>query len=264
MSVPLFSAETLRPGLSESEFIDYLKSYLSGTLDAVCEEQRTGSAGGTDACRKYANAMDNVLRALHDRAREKFLSSSPDLKYRMAVIAVGGYGRRELCPKSDIDLLFLHSYKVDPYVEAMMEWILYPLWDLGLDVGHSVRNIKETIKMAAMDDSIRTALLDFRFVAGDETFFRESGDEIEKFLFFNNADQFIEKKLTEMRNRHAKYGETVYVLEPNVKEGKGGLRDLHSAVWAARVKYKCRNLIELRNKGVVGERTVRAIEHAQD
>ena len=264
VSVPLFRAETLRPGLSERELIDYLKSYLSGTLAAVREEQRTGFAGGNDACRKYADAMDNVLRALHDRSREKFLSSSSDLKYKMAVIAVGGYGRRELCPKSDIDLLFLHSYKVDPYVEAMMEWILYPLWDLGLDVGHSVRNIKETIKMATADDSIRTGLLDFRFVAGDEPFFRESGSEIEKFLFFTNADRFIEKKLTEMRNRHVKYGETVYVLEPNVKEGKGGLRDLHSAVWVARVKYKCQNLIELRNKGVVGEKTVRAIEHAQD
>jgi [protein-PII] uridylyltransferase len=264
MSVPVFRAETLRPDLSDRDFVEYVKSYLSGTHQAVREEQRGVPGGGTDGCRKHADAVDNVVRALHDRAREKFLSSSPDLKYRMAVISVGGYGRRELCPKSDIDLLFLHSYKVDPYVEAMTERILYPLWDMGLDVGHSVRNIRETLKMATMDDSIRTALLDFRFLAGDEPFFRDAAREIEKFLFFNDADRFIEKKLTEMRNRHAKYGETVYVLEPNVKEGKGGLRDLHSAVWAARVKYKCRDLIELRNKGVIGERTVRAIGHAQD
>ncbi len=264
MSVPVFRAETLRPDLSDRDFVEYVKSYLSGTLQAVQEEMRGAPGGGTDGCRKHSDAMDNVLRALHDRAREKFLASSPDLKYRMAVISVGGYGRRELCPNSDIDLLFLHSYKVDPYVEAMTERILYPLWDMGLDVGHSVRNIRETLKMATMDDSIRTALLDFRFLAGDEPFFRDAAREIEKFLFFNDADRFIEKKLTEMRNRHAKYGETVYVLEPNVKEGKGGLRDLHSAVWAARVKYKCRDLIELRNKGVIGERTVRAIGHAQD
>ncbi len=264
VSVPLFRAETLRPDLSDREIIDYLKSYLADTLSAVHEEQRNGVTGGADACRKYSDAMDNVLRALHDRARNRFLSSSPDLNYRMAVIAVGGYGRRELCPKSDIDLLFLHPYKLDPYVEAMTESILYPLWDLGLDVGHSVRNLRETLRMAAADDSIRTALLDFHFVAGDEPFFRGACGEIEKFLFFTGADRFIGKKLTEMRNRHRKFGETVCVLEPNVKEGKGGLRDLHSAVWAAGVKYKCWNLLELRNKGVIGEKTVRAIGHARD
>ena len=114
--------------------------------------------------------MDNLLRALHDRAREKYLASSADLNYRMAVIAVGGYGRGELCPRSDIDLLFLHSYKSDPYVEAVTERILYPLWDMGLDVGYSVRNLKETFKMAASDDSIRTALMDFRFVGGSYNF----------------------------------------------------------------------------------------------
>ena len=264
VSIPLFRAETLREGLSDRDLLDYLKTYLSETLAAVREDQRSGPAGGNLACRKQADAIDNVVRALHDRGRGRFLASSPDLKYRMSVIAVGGYGRRELCPKSDIDLLFLHPYKVDPYVEAMTEWILYPLWDLGLDVGHSVRTLKETYKMAAADDSIRTSLMDFRYVAGDEPFFRQSAGEIEKFLFFSDADRFIEKKLAEIRNRHARFGETVYVLEPNVKEGKGGLRDLHSAVWVARVKYKCRNLVELRNKGVIGEKTVRAIEHAQD
>jgi [protein-PII] uridylyltransferase len=264
VSVPLFRSETALPGLSDGDLVDYLKSYLAGTLAAIREEQRTGAGGGNLACHTLSDAMDNVLRVLHDRARAKYLASSSDLNYRMAVIAVGGYGRGELCPKSDIDLLFLHSYKSDPYVEAVTERILYPLWDMGLDVGYSVRNLKETFKMAASDDSIRTALMDFRFVGGQEEFFRESAREIEKFLFFSDADRFIGKKLDEMRKRHAKYGETVYVLEPNVKEGKGGLRDLHSALWVARVKYKCRNLNELRNKGVVGEKTVRAIGHAQD
>ncbi|HSL91852.1 MAG TPA: [protein-PII] uridylyltransferase, partial [Candidatus Limnocylindrales bacterium] len=184
-----------------------------------------------------------------------------DLHYRMAVIAVGGYGREELCPKSDIDLLFLHPYKMDRYVESMTEWMLYPLWDLGLEVGHSVRNVKETIRMAAADDSIRTALLDYRFITGSEPFFDDAGKEIEKFLFYSNADKFIEKKIREMRTRHAKFGSTVYVLEPNVKEGRGGLRDLHTAIWTARIKYKSRNLLDLRNKGVAAYQTIRAIRH---
>src|SRR4030065_1703621 len=149
MSVPLSLAETLRTDLSERDLVETLKSYLAGTLAALKEEQRLGPGGGLAACRKYSDAMDSVVQALHDRARGKFLSSAPDLEYRLAVIPVGGYGRRELCPKSDIDLLFLHSYKVDPYVEAMTERILYPLWDLGLDVGYSVRNGEESNKMAS-------------------------------------------------------------------------------------------------------------------
>jgi [protein-PII] uridylyltransferase len=124
----------------------------------------------------------------------------------MAVVAVGGYGRRELCPKSDLDLLFLHHYKVDPYVEAMTESMLYPLWDLGFEVGHSVRNVKETIRLAGQDDSIRTALMDHRMVAGDEAFFREAGKDLERFLYYTGGDRFIETKIREMRSRHARVG----------------------------------------------------------
>jgi [protein-PII] uridylyltransferase len=177
---------------------------------------------------------------------------------------VGGYGRRELCPHSDVDLLFLHGYKVDRFVEAMTEWMLYPLWDLGLEVGHSVRNIKETIRLAGADDSIRTALLDHRLVVGDDSLYRESTRELDRFLYFHGGDKFIGKKIGEMRSRHAKVGSTVYLLEPNVKEGRGGLRDLQTAVWGARIKYKCDDLEALRKKGVVGARTVEAIRHVLD
>jgi len=261
MTLPVFMLPPAQEGLSDREFLDYLRAYLSGTLSVLHEEQRFAKCNGVDACRCYSEAMDVVLRALHERGRQRFLSVTPDLEYRMAVVAVGGYGRKELCPKSDIDLLFLHPRKLDRYVEALTEWMLYPLWDLGLEVGHSVRNVKETVRMAAADDSIRTALLDYRFIAGDEPFFGDAEKEIEKFLFYSDADKFIEKKIREMRNRHAKFGSTVYVLEPNVKEGRGGLRDLHTAIWTARIKYKCRTLLDLRNKGVVGSNTIRAIHH---
>ncbi|MBI5419729.1 MAG: [protein-PII] uridylyltransferase [Deltaproteobacteria bacterium] len=261
MSLPVFQMDPAREDLSDRDFLEYLRSFLSGTLFALREEQRDGVSGGCAACGRYSDAMDAVLGALHERASRRFLASAPDLGYKLAVVAVGGYGRRELCPKSDVDLLFLHPYKVDRYVEAMTEWMLYPLWDLGLDVGHSVRNVKETVRMSAADDSIRTALLDYRLITGHESFFREAEKEIEKFLFFTDADKFIEKKIKELRTRHAKFGSTVYLLEPNIKEGKGGLRDLHTAIWTARIKYKSRNLTELRNKGVIGSQTIRAIQH---
>ncbi len=208
-----------------------------------------------------SEAMDAVLALLYDRARRRFGSSAQDVSRRMSVIAVGGYGRRELCPHSDVDLLFLHGYKVDNFVESMTEWILYPMWDLGLEVGHSVRNIKETIRLAGGDDSIRTSLLDHRLVTGDDSLYCDSALELDKFLYFQGGDKFIGKKISEMRSRHAKVGSTVYLLEPNVKEGRGGLRDLQTAVWGARIKYKCDDLEELRKKGVVGARTVEAIRH---
>lgn len=264
MPLPSLLQDVLRADLPDRDFLDQLKGFLAGTHLAVREEQRQSLYGGIDACRKISDAMDAVLAVLHDRARGRFLASAPGLSYRMCVVAVGGYGRRELCPRSDIDLLFLHAYKVDRYVEAMTEWMLYPLWDLGLDVGHSVRSIKETIRLGGADDSIRTSLLDHRFVAGDDALYRDSARELDRFLYYNNGDRFIEKKIREMRARHARVGSTVYLLEPNVKEGRGGLRDLQTAVWGARIKYKCDNLSELRQKGVVAGRTVEAIRHVLD
>ena len=264
MGLPIPQPGTLPAGLSDKEFRDRLKEFLHDTHLALREDQRLGICGGLAACRKYSDALDAVLRALHDRSRARFLASSSDLSYRMAVVAVGGYGRRELCPKSDLDILFLHHYKVDPYVEAMTESMLYPLWDLGFEVGHSVRNVKETIRLGGQDDSIRTALIDHRLVAGDASFFREAEKDLEKFLYYVDGDRFIETKIREMRSRHARAGATVYLLEPNIKEGRGGLRDIHSAVWAARVKYKVQDLSELRQKGVVSARNVGAIRHVLD
>ncbi|OYV99050.1 MAG: hypothetical protein B7Z62_01955, partial [Deltaproteobacteria bacterium 37-65-8] len=160
MPLPVLSQDLLRADLPDRDFLDGLKEFLAGAHIAVREEQRQCLCGGVEACRMISGAMDAVLSILHDRALARFRASAPDMSYRMSVVAVGGYGRRELCPHSDVDLLFLHGYKVDRFVEAMTEWMLYPLWDLGLEVGHSVRNIKETIRLAGSDDSIRTSLLD--------------------------------------------------------------------------------------------------------
>jgi [protein-PII] uridylyltransferase len=262
--LPSLSPDVLRTDLPDRDFLDLLKEFLKGTHNVVREEQRQCLCGGAQACRKISCAMDTVLSALYDRALGRFRRSTPITSNRMAVLAVGGYGRSELCPHSDIDILFLHGYKVDQFVESMTESMLYPLWDLGLEVGHSVRNIKETIKLAGSDDSIRTSLLDHRLVAGDQPLYDVSTAELDRFLYYHAGDKFIEKKIGEMRSRHAKIGSTVYLLEPNIKEGRGGLRDLQTVVWCARIKYKCNDLSEVRKKGVVGARTVEAIRHVLD
>jgi [protein-PII] uridylyltransferase len=264
VALPVLLPGEIHPELPDGEFRNRLKEFLHDTRLALREGQRLGVLGGLAACRDHSDALDAVLRMLHDRARARFLASAPDLSYRLAVVAVGGYGRRELCPKSDLDLLFLHHYKVDPYIEAMTESMLYPLWDLGFDVGHSVRNLKETIRLGGQDDSIRTALMDYRFVAGDAAFFQEAGKELEKFLYYSGGDRFIETKIREMRSRHDRVGATVYLLEPNIKDGRGGLRDIHTALWAARVKYKVRDLAGLRQKGVLSAQNAEAIRHVLD
>lgn len=264
MSAALELPAGLPERLPERELVEILRAPLSEALARALRREREGQEGGRAACAAWAAAMDELIVLLFERARRRFLASAPDLGYRLAVVAVGGFGRRELCPRSDVDLLFLYPYKIDPYVEAMTESILYPMWDLKVDVGHGVGSVREALRLAAADDSARTALLDYRFVAGDAAFFAEAQREIDRFLYFHESDRFIERKVQEMRARRARCADTVCVLEPNVKEGKGGLRDLQTALWAARIKYKCRDLVELRNKGVVPSQAVFAYRHVQD
>lgn len=264
MPLPRLDHAVTSPDLPDREAVAILKGYLSATLAAVRERRLTVIPGGGEGARAYAAAMDHVVRALYERAVSAYHRSHTDLGQELAVLAVGGYGRGELCPKSDVDILFLHPNKVDPFVETVTESMLYPLWDLGLDVGHAVRSVKEELRIASGDESIRSALLDYRLVTGGDSFYPRAAADFDRFLYFEGANRFIEGKVREMRERHEKHGATVYVLEPNLKEGRGGLRDLQAALWAARIKYKCRSLRELRNKGVVSARSADAYALALD
>lgn len=251
----------LSPESTDKDVTCALKEFLFGTLEALRKTTVEPVAPGDDPCAAWRAAIDATLSAIHTRSRRKVIGDTTGAGHQLALVAVGGYGRGEMCPRSDIDILFLHANKVDRYVESMTESILYALWDQGLDVGHAVRNSAEAIRYAASDDTIRTALLDHRFLAGDSPFYREACVEIDKFLLYSGADRFIETKIEEMRKRRAKQGGTVFVLEPNMKEGVGGLRDLQTALWAARIKYKSASLVDLRNKGVLSAQSVRALSH---
>jgi [protein-PII] uridylyltransferase len=156
---------------------------------------------------------------------------NPTEAERIAVLAVGGYGRNEMAPHSDVDLLFLTPWKITPWAESVIESLLYILWDLKLKVGHASRTVKDCIRLARDDITIRTALLEHRFLAGHHTLATELGDRLWNELFRNSGPEFIEAKLTERAERHKRQGGQRYVLEPNVKEGKGGLRDLQTLYW---------------------------------
>ncbi len=183
----------------------------------------------------------------------------------IAIIATGGYGRRELCPYSDIDLLFLHSPKKNSSVESAAQKLLYSLWDLNLQIGHSIRTIDECFETPLNDDTtILTSLLDGRFITGD----RKLYNSYDKKLFLGflpaNSSRFIQKKLEENEQRVNKFGRSIYLLEPNIKEGEGGLRDIHTALWIAQAKFKLKEFRELLYKGIVTERELNVVNKALD
>ncbi len=168
----------------------------------------------------------------------------------MAVVAVGGYGRGTLAPGSDIDLLFLLPYKQTPWGEQIVEYMLYVLWDMGLKVGHATRNIDECIRLSRTDVTIRTAVLEARFIWGAEALFDDLIRRFDEEVVKDTGLEYIQAKLAERDVRHRKAGELRYLVEPNVKDGKGGLRDLHTLFWIAKYYYRVRTGEELVAKGV--------------
>ena len=156
---------------------------------------------------------------------------TPTEAERLAVLAVGGYGRAEMAPRSDVDLLFLSPWKITPWAESVTETMLYILWDLKLKVGHASRTVKDCLRLGREDITIRTALLEYRFLAGHRPLADELGERLWSDLFRSTGPQFTEAKLAERAERHKRQGGQRYLLEPNVKEGKGGLRDLQTLYW---------------------------------
>lgn len=185
----------------------------------------------------HAKLVDGLMAALYEAAAGKPLSS-------FAVVAVGGYGRSELFPHSDIDLLFLHDDK-GAQAGKVAKQMLYGLWDLGLKVGQSHRSVEEALTLAENDITIRTNLLDARFIAGNKALFEGFCTQFKNAMAKDGAAQFIEAKLVERDRRHRKFGDSRYMLEPNVKEGKGGLRDVHTLWWLARYCYGISDFKEL-------------------
>ena len=167
--------------------------------------------------------MDQLVRVLFDFAdRHAYPAANPSAAERLGVVATGGYGRGELAPLSDIDLLFLRPYKQTPRGEQIVEFMLYLLWDLGLKVGHATRTVEESLRYAERDQTIRTALLEARYIWGDRALFDELQRGFAQKFYTGDGRDFVDAKLAERDQRHQRMGDSRYVVEPNVKEGKGG------------------------------------------
>jgi [protein-PII] uridylyltransferase len=182
----------------------------------------------------------------------------------LAIVAVGGYGRGELAPFSDIDLLFLLPYKQTPHTEQVVEYLLYLLWDLGLKIGQSTRSVDECLRQAKSDLTIRTGLLEARYLWGEQALFDELKRRFDSEVVRGTAAQFVERKLAERDARHKRVGDSRYQLEPNVKEGKGGLRDLHTLFWIAKYIFRTDDVGKLVDLGVLSAEESQRFDRAQN
>ncbi|MBE0499925.1 MAG: [protein-PII] uridylyltransferase [Desulfuromonadales bacterium] len=234
------------------------RSLLDASRADLLQRHRNG-ASGKEIVRDYTLLIDQMIVTLFRAVSVDF---SPEIITHIALVATGGYGRAELNPRSDIDIMFLTSGRAAPEVKTVSERLLYLLWDLGLDVGHSLRTNMDCLEVAAADVTVRTSLLDSRFLTGDKALFNDYEKNILPDLLGKNSQKFIDEKLEERNIRRSKYESTVYLLEPNIKEGEGGLRDLHAALWIARVKFKAKSLKELVIKGVISEQEAAAYRSA--
>ena len=188
---------------------------------------------------------------------------NPTEAERISVLAVGGFGRAEMAPHSDVDLLFLTPWKITPWAESVIESMLYMLWDLKLKVGHASRTIADCLRLGRDDITIRTALLEHRFIAGHAKLANELGDRLWSDLFRNTGPEFIEAKLAERAERHKRQGGQRYVLEPNVKEAKGGLRDLQTLYWIGKYLHRVASSAGLVGAGLLAREEYDMFDRAE-
>lgn len=223
-------------------------------------EIRASHAAGADGA-AVAAAITEMVDVL---LKKLFRSITSDVRHQSggrehtALVATGGYGRGELNPYSDIDIMFLYSGREGRRVEDIANKVLYFLWDMRLDVGYSVRTIDDCVDLAGSDVTVKTALLDTRYICGSRQLFKDLRKTILTEILTKGSDAFIRQKVAELESRREKYGSSVYLLEPNIKEGEGGLRDLHTALWIAKIKYKVTEPRELLTKGVLTEEELEA------
>ena len=214
------------------------------------ENRLNHGSNGTRFCAANAYLIDQIICLVYEAAvTYAYPGSRAIIGERIAVVAVGGYGRAQMLPHSDVDLLFLHPYKAEGWIEQVIEFVLYMLWDLGLKVGHASRSVDDCIRMARQDVTIKTSVLENRFVYGDKVLHDELSRRFHTYVLGDNS--FVKAKLNERDARHQRLGNTRYLLEPNIKEGKGGLRDLQTLYWIARYTYGVGSVTELEAVGVL-------------
>ncbi len=268
-----------RPALTAA--IDEIAKKLSGddlrkaaveafrqALDTGRERAREwleADGGGLDCARNLSHLEDDLIRAIYTFVTtHMYPVRNQSSGERICIAAVGGYGRGTLAPGSDIDLLFLLPYKQTPWGESVVEAILYILWDLRQKVGHSTRSVDECVRQSRADMTVRTALLEARLLLGNEALFDEMRRRFEKEIVASTAREFVAAKLAERDARVSRAGVSRYLVEPNVKESKGGLRDLNTLFWIAKYAYRVREVDELVDAGLFTRREIQQFNRCEE
>ncbi len=231
----------------------------------VAEIRRRHDAGvtGPRTARELSYLADRIIGALYDVAiRHLYRHAGRTDAERLSVIATGGYGRGELAPFSDLDLLFLHPHKPTAWHETIIEFILYTLWDMGLTVGQAVRSPAECLRLAKDDLSIRTNLLEMRRIAGDAPLYDDLARDFADKVVAGGGREFVAAKMAERDARHDRMGDSRYVVEPNLKDGKGGLRDLQTLFWLTRYLYGAHRPRDLIGQGILETDEVKDMRNA--
>ena len=258
VSSPVVDLGGLAPSLGKT-----CSGYLGGYRRAFEDAVRRGDSGVATA-RAHARALDGLLGALYCAAdaATRVLGQGP--RGRVALVAVGGYGRSTLGLNSDVDVVFLCDDSSDPFVGALAEGLLYPLWDLGVDIGHAVRSVAETLRLAREDIRTTTTLIDFRRVAGSGSLLDDLERGAREQVFEPHLVEFLDALEHDTMSRHKRFGGSLYLLEPDVKQGRGGLRDMDVAEWAARARWGARNEEDYVRTGALLAREVRELESARE
>src|SRR3989442_1756158 len=229
--------------------LEFFPAVLADGLESLKAMHAEG-ASGQDSVRAPAPFIDALGRALTrlitDDARAAGIAATPHV-----VVALGGYGRGELHPSSDIDLMVVYDGELSPFVQRLMQELLYTLWDLGLQVGHSLRSLEDCVAMARTDFPSRTSMQEARLIAGHRPLFTRFGRMLRDNVYRQDFGEFLAQTLAEREQRYRKFGASPYIGEPNVKESAGGLRDMHTAMWLGAAKFGARTLRELAAKGLI-------------
>src|SRR2546426_4304878 len=229
--------------------LDFFRGALAEGLEALKQRHAEG-ASGEDSVHTHARFMDDVVASLShlasDDAEAASLTPTP-----FVVVALGGYGRGELHPSSDIDLMVVYDGELSPFVQRLMQELLYTLWDLGLQVGHSLRSLEDCVAMARTDFPSRTSMQEARLIAGHRPLFTRFGRILRDNVYRQDFGEFLAQTLAEREQRYRKFGASPYIGEPNVKESAGGLRDMHTAMWLGAAKFGARTLRELAGRGLI-------------
>ena len=239
-------------------------SALAGHRQALRQRLLAG-ASGAEVMPALTEFVDGLII---DRYRNAMRQAGEGAQVAGAqhccLIALGGYGQRELAPYSDIDVMFLYSEKAGEAAPALFREVLHHLWDLGFQVGHSMRTIHECIELAAKDLTIRTAMMTSRFLAGSPYLFQDFHRRYFREVVGRGAGRFIEQKMEERHREYVKFGQTIYLLEPNVKKSKGGLRDFHLLRWAGMARFQSFTLQDLTDRGLLSRQDCLSVTEARD